>query len=172
MNLSMTIRTDKSAFIEFGLHFGPTTSISLGGNPKVFPLRVLVVKFQSLNAPAISTKFATAPFVVYSFPAQYPSPFCDGLNQVQPPVCVTSSVSFQASPSQPHALPLSYRGMRKNNPEAIRVSSNIFQNHPKVKKLSEVVAGQSQGLGHRVHRGAERTQAILHLSLFRTHSTN
>jgi hypothetical protein len=104
-----------------------------------------MVKFQCFNALAISTKFATTPFVVYGFLAQFLPPFFDGLDQIQSPVCVTPSISFQASPSQPHALPLSYRGMRKNNPEAIRVSSNIFQNHSNVKKLSEVVADQSQG---------------------------
>lgn len=119
----MTIRTCKRAFVEFGLHLGPTTSISFGGNPKVFSLRILVVKFQRLDALVISTKFATASFVVYGFLAQYSSPFCDGLNQVLSPVSVTSSVSFQASPSQPHALPLSYRGIckrtspRKNDPD-------------------------------------------------------
>ena len=59
----------------------------------------------------LATKFTSTAFVANCFLAQSLPPPLNGGDEILPPVSITSCDFFHTPPSQPHALPLSYRGI-------------------------------------------------------------
>ena len=94
------------------------------------------MKLQCVATLVIATKFTSTAFVAQRLHAESLPSLLYCSDKILPSVSVTSCVSFHTPPSQPHALPLSYRGMhydkttRHTSPGCLK----IFIFPPKVKK--------------------------------------
>lgn len=64
MNLSMTIRAKKYAFIDFLLRFFPTPSIAFSRNSEFFFAGFCVMEFQRVHATIIAASRASTTLVI------------------------------------------------------------------------------------------------------------